>query len=560
MSTAKRVYLYIVMVIGLGLMAAGAQLFLALGLDLFIKGASVITEIGGEDYIRQQLSLSLALIIIGTPLWFFFWRMIQRAVARDPAEAGTALRKIILTLILIGAALTALFSAAGFLDWLMAGVTRSAFTGLPALIVAAVVWYGYWFISQREGYPTPVARTAQRWYLYVMSGWGLVWLAAGLVQLINTAMTSLPFFGSTLIGGLFWAPPVTGHVAWIILGALYLVFHWRLASRDDPEATLRHVYIYLLAIVGGAVAGLVALITTISQSLVWAMGAAGAPAGEHFRFLGWAVPTILVGAAVWAYHREIAREEAAPVPQRRLSAQRIHYYIMAFLGLAAMGAGVAYLIGVLVGLAAPGDVLAEAGWWQSQLSLALGLLIVAAPIWFSYWSRILTRTAAGGIAETKARSRRIYLYAVSGVSMVALAAALVNLIYQALASLMGTGAVNMLDNSRWSLQCLVVAAPILWYHWQSIRRDGKRGAEAAAQQKGVTVLLDREAAALVPLIEEKLGFKIRPLFTVNPGQPLPALSEAALDSLAAAVREAPANRVMVVLAAGQFLVLPYREK
>ena len=89
MSTARRVYLYLLMLLGLGLLAAGAHQFLALGLDLLIKG-SAVTEIGGADYIRQQLSRSLALIIIGAPLWFFFWRMIQRAVTRDPAEIGTA--------------------------------------------------------------------------------------------------------------------------------------------------------------------------------------------------------------------------------------------------------------------------------------------------------------------------------------------------------------------------------------------------------------------------------------------------------------------------------------
>ena len=203
---------------------------------------------------------------------------------------------------------------------------------------------------------------------------------------------------------------------------------------------------------------------------------------------------MVVGAAVWFYHREVARGRGgAGPPAQGLSAQRIHYYIMAFLGLGAMGAGVAYLIGVIINLAAPGTTLAESGWWQRELSLALALLIPAAPIWFYYWGQILERTAADGTVETRARSRRIYLYTVTGIAMAALAAALVNIIYQALANIMGTGNGNFLENIRWSLQALVVAAPLLWYHWQTIRRDGRRGAEAAIGQKTVTLLLAREA-------------------------------------------------------------------
>jgi ABC-type multidrug transport system fused ATPase/permease subunit len=560
MSTARRVYLYLVMLLGLGLLAAGAHQFLALGLDLLIKG-SAVTEIGGADYVRQQLSLSLALIIIGAPLWFFFWRMIQRAVARDPAEAGTALRKIILTLVLITAALAALFGAARFLEWLLSGAVSTDFAGLTPMIVAGIIWAYFWYTSEKENQPTPVAHTARRWYLYVISGWGLFWLAMGLVNLVSAAITSLPFFEATLISGPFWAPPVPGAVAGIIVGALYLVFHWRLASRDNPDATLRQVYIYLLAIVGGAIAGLTALITIIAQTLTWGFDPAVAPAGEHFRFLGWTIPTLVVGAAVWFYHREVAREEAGQLPLRRLSAQRIHYYIMSFLGLAAMSTGVALLIGLLISLAAPGTVLAEGAWWQSQLSLALALLIVAAPIWFYYWGQILERTAAGGVTESKARSRRIYLYTVTGISMAALAAALVNIIYQALTNLLGTGEnVNFLENLRWSLQGLVVAAPLLWYHWQTIRRDGRRGAEAAARQKSVTVILSREATELLPRIEEKLGYKVRVLYSLNPPQPLPTLAEEDLDYLATMVAAAGDQKVMVILTPGRLLVLPYQEK
>ena len=79
-------------------------------------------------------------------------------------------------MVFIAAALAVLFGAARVLDWLFNGAVPADFSGLAPVIVAGVIWYYYWYVSEKEGYPTPVARTARRWYLYVISGWGLIGL------------------------------------------------------------------------------------------------------------------------------------------------------------------------------------------------------------------------------------------------------------------------------------------------------------------------------------------------------------------------------------------------
>ncbi len=120
------------------------------------------------------------------------------------------------------------------------------------------------------------------------------------------------------------------------------------------------------------------------------------------------------------------------------------------------------------------------GWWRVQLSLCLSLLIVGVPLWLYYWNWTMQRAAEGGLVEWRARSRRIYLYFFVGAAIVTLAADLVNVVYQVLFGILqGTFGVNALRLSKWSIQSLVVAIPILIYHWQIVRQEQRRGAEAA---------------------------------------------------------------------------------
>ena len=225
----------------------------------------------------------------------------------------------------------------------------------------------------------------------------------------------------------FWTDSVRGYTSWIPLGGLCWGFHWFRMAKGDIDSTLRQVYIYLLTIVSSSVAGLVAISLTLYRVFVWTFGAANRPAGDYFQFLGWTIPTIIVTAAIWAYHQSLAQEEAAQLRERRLSARRVHLYIMSFLGLGTMIGGLIILLRLLLNLAAEPGV-----GWRNNLSLCLALILVGAPLWWLYWNRVIQTAKQGGIAEWRARSRRIYLYVIIGAAIIALATDLVNIIYQIL--------------------------------------------------------------------------------------------------------------------------------
>lgn len=562
MSVTRRVWSYGVTFVALGLAAAGVGVLLALLLGLGVRNRFE----GGFG--QQQFSLGLAMLVIGVPLWFFFWRSIQGRVRGSTEEIGSALRKLFLNLVLFGAALTFLISAMSLLEWVIGGAPSRQYSPgeLSTLIVAAAIWLYHFRVSETEGHPSPDARTLRRWYVYLTSEYGLVVLAVSCVLVLSAAILTIPALRQPFSRG-FWTPDARSGIAGIVAGGAFWYFHWFRMARGDYDSTLRQVYFYLVAILGGAVAALVALVYTLDRIFFRAFGGAAPPGapipvsgGPYWRFLGWAVPTMLVGVAVWAYHRWLVQREAAEVSERRLSARRVHLYLITFLGLGALIGGVIALLGLPIDAAVLGET-ARTGWWRTQLSIGLALLPVGAVLWAYCWARVSRWVVEGGLTEWRAASRRIFLYAVVGIAIVTLAADLVNIVYQLLIGMLqGHGGASVLRGMKWSLQTLVPAAVVLWYHWRVMRREQRLGAEAGARHKAVTLLAGGAAGDLAARIEGRLGFKVRTLYRVGEtaGMPL-SPSDEEIARLAEEVQAAPGDRVIVLALEGRLSVVPYRE-
>ncbi len=101
----------------------------------------------------------------------------------------------------------------------------------------------------------------------------------------------------------------------------------------------------------------------------------------------------------------------------------------------------------------------------------------------------------------------------------------------------------------------------MWYHWHVLRQDQRLGAEKLPLRKTVTLLAGEPAAGLVSRIEEKLGSHIRLLrYLGQTSEDIPALSDEEVDRLARDIQAAPSDKVMLVVAGGKVLMLPYEDK
>jgi hypothetical protein len=559
LSTAKRVYFYLVYTITLGVFAAGAGILLDVVCDGII--GSALVQVGAKSFSLETLSLGMAMLVIGGVLWYLFWRAIRRNVGTDAGEIGSAVRKFFLNLILVVSALVGLFGAVDFLAFLIGGDVLRQFSsdGLARVIVTGVVWYYHWRLNESEGQPSSTALTLRRWQVYFLASWGLIALSISLVVFVNAAVRQLPVWGGAVISGGFWNTGVRSSLGWVVFSGVLWGFYWLRMARGDAESNLRQVYLWLICIAGGTIAGVVAF----TRSL-WGVFQAvfGLSNPGHFIFLGWTVPLMLISVAIWVYHRRVTQEEAVRAKERRLSARRVHFYIMSFLGLAVLISGLTLLFGVLIELLINAlgtqTVLVTPGWWRDQISGCLALLIAGAPLWMFYWDRVLQIVTAGGLAERTARSRRIFLYVLLGAAIVALAADLVNIIYQMLSgALQGSFDVMVLRRSKWSLQTIFIAVPLLWYFWGVIRQDQHLGAEAAVR-KTIIVLVPEPAEGLVNRLEEKLGYRVKTVYYLGQVGELPEINDEELDRLVARIQAADGAKVVLLPAAGTLTVHPYR--
>ena len=87
MQTARRLYVYLMTGIGLGVLIFGLRALLTVLLEqLGLGGSDPI--FGGEDATREQLTLASALISVSLPVWLIHWFVADRGVrpGRPSAE------------------------------------------------------------------------------------------------------------------------------------------------------------------------------------------------------------------------------------------------------------------------------------------------------------------------------------------------------------------------------------------------------------------------------------------------------------------------------------------
>ncbi len=110
-ANIRRAYHYLVALVGLAVLGAGAASLVSLLLDV-LSGGGFATNLG-QQAVGDRISLAATLIIVGGPIWYVNWlRLQKRALAPNGARDRHALlRRIYLYLILFFSVITLLVSA-----------------------------------------------------------------------------------------------------------------------------------------------------------------------------------------------------------------------------------------------------------------------------------------------------------------------------------------------------------------------------------------------------------------------------------------------------------------
>lgn len=560
MTTTKRLYFYGVSFAALLVTAFGVALLLGDLLDV-VLGRNLLS---GE---RVQISIGIAMVIVGGPLWLIHWGLARRQLEAHPEEAESSLRKLYAYAVLLLAALIALHAARLLLNTVLRVDDFSA-NWTAQLVVWGGVWGFHWMQERREGQPSSGGMTLRRWYVYGVSVYALLILTLGGNGVLNVLFQRVydGFFGEagTLVAGPdLWDESMRKSIASIVVGGAWWVVHWIAFTRGDHESTLRQVYLYLFAFLGGSLASLAALAAIVFATMQWLLSAPGlSPGVQHFRVVPVALASLFVGFGLLGYHWAVIREESGLLAGRLPGARRSFDYIVSALGLAMLVGGAVSLIGGLVYfiLATADEPFTEIGAWRTPLAAALTLLFIGAPIWFTYWFRVQKRVLTENPEERSSRPRRIHIYGVLGVLALGALGSLVSLLAIVIEELLeGSFSLEILRRSNWLLAVSLTAGTFLVYYWQVLREDQRAGAEAGSTRKRVTLALGEGSDETVQQLEIALDTRIRVLRIVPSETTIAtaSLTDADIQELTRQVYGAPTDQVLVVLDGAQFQIYSY---
>ena len=319
-SEVRRVSRYIWTLYGLLMTVFGAQQILRF---LFYIPGNVLGEMGREVVVNGT-----ALLLIGTPLWIYTWRVIQDSLA-DSAEMGSTLRLGILYILALGGVISVITTSAmvvnSIVTQLLGGDTTfrefvreiggPISVGLPLGMIWA--YYGHWLNRHIEAVGDRVRQAGmKRIYNYILAFIGLVVSFVGvtiLLSFIIDMLTSKAFLmGDENRSGLAAA------ISSLVVGLPLWLRTWRpmqteALAQDDlgdhaRRSVLRKTYLYLalFAAVIGGMATAVGLVYQIIKVVL-----TGNTGSDFLTTLLNLIQVLFLFGVVLVYHLRVLREDGA---------------------------------------------------------------------------------------------------------------------------------------------------------------------------------------------------------------------------------------------------------
>ena len=491
MQTARRLYLYLLAGIGLGVLVWGVSLLLTTLLQVLGLGGGEL--LSGEETVRERLSLATATSAVALPVWIIHWFVADRGVRpgrpEADAERSSAVRGLYFALVL-GGLLIAMFASAGSLieyaAQALAGDApdfRDPAGDLGLLIAAAAAWAYHirvrirdWRIGSIAGAGAWLPRT----YLYAATFLGLLLMLFGIADLLSLVSRLAigapePAFGSAQP---WWSYPLGTALSRVLIGAAAWIGHWWYANRLWAEPSARGAiervarprfayYVAALVVTAGAAIGY------LGQGLIGVLDAVFGTLDNDNRVMAEliaALPAAALFAAAWRIHAGWLRAAAVePGGPGAAVGERLVAYPTASVGLAFGAVGIGRLLGQLIETLFDGRRVVVGG--EVALEIVADFVpyaVLGIGVWLWQWSRITRARRVDPIGEGASTVRRAALLLVLAVAVLAGVAALGAILYQLFGRLFG---IDAQGDVGVPLGALLAALAVAAYHGQLLRAD-----------------------------------------------------------------------------------------
>ncbi|HUG33891.1 MAG TPA: DUF5671 domain-containing protein [Anaerolineales bacterium] len=319
-SEVRRLYRYIWMLYGLLMTVFGTQQILRF---IFYIPGDVIGEIGREVVVNGT-----ALILIGTPVWVYAWRVIQDSLS-DPAEMGSTLRLSILYLLSLGGVITVITAAWNVVNIILGALFGGDFTfhefireiggpisiGVPLGMVWA--YFGHWLNRHIEAVGDQISQAGmKRLYNYILSFIGLVVSFVGVVLLFSFFIDLV--IDRNFVTDNFLRESLINALSSLLVGLPLWILMWRpmqaeaLAQNELGEhsrrSVLRRSYLYLVLFFS-VIGGMGTAVGLVYQLIVAALE--GVTASDFANTVLNLALSLFLFSVVLVYHLSVLRRDGA---------------------------------------------------------------------------------------------------------------------------------------------------------------------------------------------------------------------------------------------------------
>lgn len=471
-----------------------ALLLAAFGLDGLGRAAFEAEGLIGRGSAR--VASSLALLVVGAPLFGGLAMWTRRRMAADPNERRsigwllyitiTLLTSLIVFMVAAGAAISAALRVrgAGGGAWVTA-------------VVWGAIWAGHWVASVRQA---PADESRSHRLLGSLVGLGAV---VGLVITLGAIILTWAYheaFSTTLVSDT--SHDVRSWLGLLVVSAAVWWWYWLRTSRHQVATVGWDAYVLLGGVLVGLLIVVIAAGAVLYTVLGWLIGDAGVTsAGDHFAILPGALVAAAVGAGSWAYHRSIVHTRAGAGQDE---VARIYVYLLAAVGLVASAAGVTTLLAALFDLISRptvigGDPTGRAALW------GLTLIVIGVPLWWRAWAPVERSDA---VEERTSLSRRLYLSGSFGLGGVFAVISLLGAVRVVLEDLIdGAMGTRTLYEVRVELALVITIGAVAAYHWRVFRADRALGA-GPERLRRLLLVAGGDAGVLAAEISRRTGARV----------------------------------------------------
>ena len=561
-GTVWRLFIY-----GLSLVALA---FVTSGIAMLVGGA--LDAAFGDTLIAERhsdLAVALSFTVVGAPAWLLLALAAQRSIAAHAVERRSHARRSYLSLAR-GIALSIIVINAVEVGRFVVGVNDFDGGAWGWLLAWAAVWLLHERLAVAEPAPTATTRLLDRLYGYFGTVLGFALLVTGAATMLQAPLEAAydAAFRASFLGRP-WSEDLRSALVVLAIGVAVWGWHWlRALARRDRLTTLWQTYIFLVGILSGVALVVVTAAVMLHAVLEWWIGEPlSSTAAEHFSLVPGAIAVLAASAGAWGYHRAALAEAlavtGAPAPPP--GPERIYRYLVAAAGLFTASLGLVMLFAVAADAlsgSAP-ELLRVGDWWRSRFVTSVTLLAVGLPLWARYWFVSQHITAAPG-DERAAQSRRVFLFGVIGVAILAALIALTIVLYQLFQAVLD-GALSraVLHDARWGIGTALTAAASAGYYWLVMRedqadREGAAPSAAPTRRREVVLIAAAPFDALIGALEQVEGVRVRAWRrTDSAGGGAAPLSAEQLAAMREAVARADADRIAVIVGGAGFEVVPY---